>query len=133
MSNKYREITDEFRLLYESFRESGFTEGQATELTKAYCTNAVFENVVRSVEMRKPRTPDLYELRRRLDKRRDTVPDTTGVGDCQLCGKLTPFLIGINKQIAGEFKQINVCPECRDKHWKELALTRKNFQDQFGG
>lgn len=52
-------------------------------------------------------------------------------GACDLCGtlsKLTP----IAKQIGGAFHRKMVCMKCYDEHQKELEMTRKNFQLQFG-
>ena len=44
--NIYKEITDEYFKLYQSFIESGFSEEQAFELTKEYCRSTVANNMV---------------------------------------------------------------------------------------
>ena len=48
----YKKTTDEFHLLYNAFRESGFTKEEAFELVKCYCTSAnvqnMYDNLVRN-------------------------------------------------------------------------------------
>lgn len=53
---------------------------------------------------------------------------------CQECQNSFPAeqLSTIYKQIAGETKSLRVCLDCRDKHEKELEMSRQNFQAQFG-
>lgn len=42
----YRLCTDEIHMLFECFKESGFTDDQAFELTSTYVRNTVFDNVL---------------------------------------------------------------------------------------
>lgn len=53
---------------------------------------------------------------------------------CQECQNSFPVeqLSTIYKQVAGETKPLRVCPDCREKHEKDLELSRQNFQAQFG-
>lgn len=45
----YKKVTDEFRLLYNAFRESGFTKDEAFELVKCYCTSANLQSMVEKI------------------------------------------------------------------------------------
>lgn len=45
--NSYTPLTDDMYKLFESLKASGFTEGQAFELTKTYCTVAFANQAVR--------------------------------------------------------------------------------------
>ena len=38
----------------------------------------------------------------------------------------------IDKQMRGEWRRLMVCEECKKEHERELEMTRKNFQMQFG-
>ena len=44
--NKYKQSTDEIYTLFESFKLSGFNEGQALKLTEVYCRQSVLENIL---------------------------------------------------------------------------------------
>lgn len=44
--NVFKEITDSYRQLYLSLVESGFSEEQAFELTKEFCSNTVANGMV---------------------------------------------------------------------------------------
>ena len=55
MDNKYKDITDEYYKLYESFVNSGFSKEQAFELIKAYCTQSVFDSMLRNINEEKRR------------------------------------------------------------------------------
>ena len=52
-------------------------------------------------------------------------------GRCELCGT-GDVLYRISKQIGGAFYLKDVCKSCYYEHQKELEMTRKNFQVQFG-
>lgn len=43
--NDYKKVTDAFHLLYNAFRESGFTKEEAFELVKCYCTSTNVQNM----------------------------------------------------------------------------------------
>ena len=45
----YKKATDEFRLLYNAFIESGFTKDEAFELIKCYCTSANLQGMVEKI------------------------------------------------------------------------------------
>jgi predicted amidophosphoribosyltransferase len=53
---------------------------------------------------------------------------------CDECQKVIPSdeLKRIHKQHGLRMLPEYVCPECYEKHEKELELTRQNFQAQFG-
>ena len=53
---------------------------------------------------------------------------------CQICQKSfsQEQLFKISKQISGDFRLLNVCPDCKKKHEEDLERTRQNFQAQFG-
>lgn len=53
--DRYKQITDAFYELYNSFRASGFDDAAALELTKAYCNNSVLDSFVRTVREDKQR------------------------------------------------------------------------------
>lgn len=45
----YKKVTDEFHLLYNAFRESGFTKEEAFELVKCYCTSANLQGMMEKI------------------------------------------------------------------------------------
>lgn len=45
----YKQTTDEFRLLYNAFRESGFTKDEAFDLIKCYCTSANLQGMMEKI------------------------------------------------------------------------------------
>lgn len=56
--NRYKLVTDEYFKLFEAFKESGFTEEQAFELMKAYCTSdsmaRMLETYIRGTKYKDP-------------------------------------------------------------------------------
>lgn len=49
-NNRFKALTDEMRELYWSCRDSGFTETQAFELTKTYCSIAFVNHAISNKE-----------------------------------------------------------------------------------
>lgn len=72
----YKQVTDEFYLFFKAFRESGFSEEQAFEMTKAYCNSLNVQNMIeniRHLESRAKRTAAF----RRYENERVTKEDKT--------------------------------------------------------
>lgn len=63
----YKKVTDEFHLLYNAFRESGFTKEEAFELVKCYCTSANLQGLFNQVD----RACRLKETNKRLNEIRN--------------------------------------------------------------
>lgn len=51
---------------------------------------------------------------------------------CELCHGTTFALIPISKQLRGHYRNLLVCPACKEQHERELEMCRQNFQRQFG-
>lgn len=53
---------------------------------------------------------------------------------CQECQNSfsSDELFTIAKQVGGQTKLLRVCVDCKEKHEKDLELSRQNFQAQFG-
>lgn len=52
---------------------------------------------------------------------------------CEECDKeVYCSVLPIDKQVAGEFVRLLVCPDCYRKHQESLAWIRENFKRQFG-
>lgn len=56
----------------------------------------------------------------------------SGLLKCNLCHKYAAAQFVIDRQIGGEYRRLHVCGECKKEHERELAMTRENFQRQFG-
>lgn len=67
--NHYKLVTDEYFKLFEAFKASGFTEEQAFELTKAYCTS---DSMARMLENYKfyTRSPKSGAISEYMNKRK---------------------------------------------------------------
>ena len=72
MSNnveEYKKVTDEFYSFYTAFRVSGFTDEQAFELVKAYCTSHAVQSILENERHKKERVKYREVLRRMQDEK----------------------------------------------------------------
>lgn len=72
MSNnveEYKKVTDEFYSFYTAFRASGFTDEQAFELVKAYCTSHAVQNILENERRKEERVNYREILNRRQQEK----------------------------------------------------------------
>lgn len=63
--NMFNQLAVEMRLLFEALHDSGFTEQQAFELTKTYCSVAFANQAMQTTYERRKSKSELNELMRK--------------------------------------------------------------------
>ena len=69
----YKACTDEIFILYECFKDSGFTEDQAFELANIYVRQSMFDNIISGCERKRSKT-DILRERLKKEGKDDNTP-----------------------------------------------------------